>query len=407
MEPIRNFSTQHLYQNPVLGEHTGDRLGTGVNAPPTGMGAAMTRFGPYQLPNRFMLAPMAGVSEMPFRVLALEMGAALCPTELVSAQGVFRVNARTLRYLRSNPDVERPFCLQLFGGEPEVMAQAATVAKKWGASIIDINMGCPVKKVTRSGAGSALLVDPPRAAEIVRQIRAATGLPVSAKIRLGWDAHSKNYLHMADTLGEAGVVALAVHARTRAQGYSGRADWSAIAELKRHVGCAFSIIGNGDVKSVADAHRMLDETSCDFVMIGRGALGNPWIFRELAGGERPDPEERCAGVLRHFRAHLEFHVTERVQREVTLGQGGRDGLPLPPDEQHQRAELAAVKSFRKHLTWYAHGLHGASVFRNQVNQMETAREVETAARAFFVAAAVDAIAAAMSDADCDLGAALG
>src|SRR5262249_58645848 len=174
----------------------------------------MPAIGPYDLPNPYILPPMAGVSEMPFRVLAFKMGAALCPTELVSAQGLFRANSRTLRYLRHDAEVERPYSLQIFGGEPEAMAQAALIGKQWGAQIIDINMGCPVKKVTKNGAGSALLCDPVRAAAIVRAIRAATGLPVTAKIRSGWDAMHRNYVEMAAALEEAGCVGLAVHPRT-------------------------------------------------------------------------------------------------------------------------------------------------------------------------------------------------
>src|SRR5277367_1457423 len=182
-------------------------------------------FGPYRLPNPYVLAPMAGVSEQPFRVLAFRLGAALCTTELVSAQGLLRASARTLRYLRHDAVVEHPYSLQVFGGDPEAMAQAALVGQRWGAEVIDINMGCPVKKVTRNGAGSALLCDPERASAIVRAIRTATGLPVTAKIRSGWDAHHRNYLEMAEQLEDAGCIALAVHPRTRAQGYSGSADW--------------------------------------------------------------------------------------------------------------------------------------------------------------------------------------
>src|SRR3954454_16687993 len=193
----------------------------------------MLPIGPYTLRNRWILAPMAGVSEMPFRVLAFQMGAALCPTELVSAQGLMRLSARTMRYLRHDENVEQPYSLQIFGGEPEVMAQASLVGKQHGAQIIDINMGCPVKKVTKTGAGSGLLCDPPRAAELVKQISAATGLPVTVKIRAGWDASTRNFLQMADVLGSAGVAALAIHPRTRAQGYSGHADWSCIAALKK------------------------------------------------------------------------------------------------------------------------------------------------------------------------------
>lgn len=320
----------------------------------------MPTLGPFTLKNPYVLAPMAGVSEQPFRVLAFELGAALCPTELVSAQGLMRANARTLKYLRHDPQVERPYSLQLFGGEPEAMAKAALMGKEYGAELIDINMGCPVKKVTRSGAGSALLCDPPRAAEIIRQVHAATGLPVTAKIRSGWDHHSRNYLALGEALEQAGCAAIAVHPRTRAQGYSGKADWSVIGELKKRL--SIPIIGNGDVKSPEDARRMQESTGCDFVMVGRAALGNPWIFRQLLGGPAPSAQERCELVLRHFQEHVRF-----------VGE-----------------ELAAVRAFRRHLGWYSHGLHGASAFRNLVNRFERAEQVEQQVRAFFAQAEADA-----------------
>lgn len=314
----------------------------------------MLPIGPHVLPNPFMLAPMAGVSEMPFRVIAFQMGAALCTTELVSAQGLMRTTPRTLRYLRHDQNVEKPYSLQVFGGEADVMAKASLVGKEWGADIIDVNMGCPVKKVTKTGAGSALLCDPSRAADVVRSIRELTGLPVTAKIRSGWDHHSRNYLEMADALQKAGCAALAVHPRTRAQGYSGQADWSVITDLKKHIQ-GMPIIGNGDVKTVADAKRMLETTGCDYVMIGRGALGNPWIFRQLLGGPGPTMEERAKLVLEHFEAHLAF-----------VGE-----------------EIYAVRQFRKHLAWYAHGLKGASAFRNAVNTMETSESVRSHVSRFF------------------------
>jgi nifR3 family TIM-barrel protein len=353
----------------------------------------MLSIGPYHLANPFMLAPMAGVSEKPFRVIAFELGASLCPTELISAQGLFRINARTLRYLRFDPKVESPYSLQLFGGEPEVMGEAARVAQHHGAQIIDINMGCPVKKVTKSGAGSALLCDPPRAADIVRHIKAATGLPVTAKIRSGWDANSKNALEMADALGAAGIAALACHPRTRSQGYSGRADWAVIEDLKRHVGSAFPIIGNGDVRSVADAQKLVEQTGCDFVMIGRGALGNPWLFRQLAGGPPPTNEERCTLVLRHLREHLAF---------VAEGRVSKDGAPI----DLVKGETMAVRSFRNHLAWYAHGLFGAAQFRARINALETAQAVETAVQQFFLGASADGNASSEPE-DIDYQAALG
>jgi tRNA-dihydrouridine synthase B len=337
----------------------------------------MLRLGPYTLPNPFILAPMAGVSEKPYRVLAFRMGAALCPTELVSSQGLMRTNQRTLKYLRFDPEVERPYSLQIFGGEPESMARAAVIGKEYGAQIIDINMGCPVKKVTKNGAGSALLCEPSRAADLVRAIREATGLPVTCKIRSGWDAHTLNYLQVAGQLFEAGCAALAIHPRTRAQGYSGQADWRVIADLKRHFP-ERPIIGNGDVKTPADARRMLESTGCDFVMIGRAALGNPWIFRELLGGPPPTPEERCELVLEHLAAHVEFV-----------------GEVLP-----------AVRSFRKHLAWYAHGLHGAALFRSEVNQLDSLEAVRDAVCRFFVSAHADPHAPE-EEQDVDYRAALG
>lgn len=304
---------------------------------------------------------MAGVSEMPFRVLAFRMGAGLCTTELVSAQGLFRVNARSLRYLKHDEVVESPYSLQIFGGVPEVMARAAVTGKQWGAHIIDINMGCPVKKVTKTGAGSGLLCDVPRAADLIRQVREATGLPVTAKIRLGWDDATKNYLDVADALGAAGVAALAMHPRTRAQGYAGKADWSAIARLVRHVNGAFPVIGNGDVLSPADAHRMAETTGCDAVMIGRGALGNPWIFRELTGGLPPTAEERATVILQHLREQISFLGNEEL----------------------------AVRTFRKHLSWYSKGLLGAAGFRATVNQLVHAADVERAVGEFFGASTPD------------------
>ena len=336
----------------------------------------MQTIGPHLLPGRFLLAPMAGVSELPFRIIALRLGAAACPTELVSAQGLMRANARTAKYLRHDAAVERPFWVQIFGGEPEVMARAALMAKDFGAGMIDLNMGCPVKKVTKSGAGSALLCDVARAAAIVRAIIDTTRLPVTAKIRSGWDHASRNYLEVASALEEAGCAALAVHPRTRAQGYSGAADWSVIAEVKRQAK-RMPIIGNGDVKTPADARRMLETTGCDFVMVGRGALGNPWLFRELEGGPPASPQERCETVLEHFRAQLAF----------------------------MNSEEHGVRAFRKHLAWYARGLHGAAAFRAEAVRLETAAQVDAAVRKFFAAAEGDAADA--GDEDLDLGAALG
>jgi len=317
------------------------------------------RFGDIELKSKWILAPMAGVSEMPFRRLAFRYGAGLCPTELVSAEGLIRASARTLRYLTRDEEVERPFSVQIFGGNPDSMARAAVVAKEHGADIIDVNMGCPVPKVFKNGAGCALMADPTRAAEIVRRIREATGLPVTAKIRAGIDSRRINCVEVGLALQEAGCAAIALHPRTRAQGYSGRADWSLIRRLKEAL--EIPVIGNGDVRTVADAHRMLEETGCDAVMIGRGALGNPWLFRQLLGGPPPTAEERHRVVLEHFEAHVTFREDPR----------------------------AAVRTFRNHIGWYSRGLVGAAAFRARAMELESVDEVRRALDAFFSTAVPD------------------
>ncbi|HEY1100762.1 MAG TPA: tRNA dihydrouridine synthase DusB, partial [Myxococcota bacterium] len=292
-----------------------------------------------------LLAPMAGVSEMPYRTMCLEMGAALATTELVSASGIKYKNRRTRQYMTFDRERERPYSLQLFGGQPDVMAEAARAGMEHGADIIDINMGCPVKKVTGTGAGSALSSDPARAASLVEAMRKACddAIPITAKIRLGWDEKSINAVEMAKVLEGAGCAALAIHARTRAAGYSGVADWSRLAEVKAAV--KMPIIGNGDVVTVADAQRMVRETNVDAVMIGRGALGNPWVFLGAKDGKdtpAPTASERLALIMRHYAEHVAFHEL------------------LDDDEQrkllHTAPALMATKTFRQHLVWYSRGL---------------------------------------------------
>jgi tRNA-dihydrouridine synthase B len=335
------------------------------------------RIGPHELATRWVLAPMAGISEKPFRSLAFRMGAGLCPTELVSAEGLMRASARTLRYLRRDPAWERPFSVQVFGGRPEVLAEAAKVARDHGADIIDVNMGCPVPKVTKSGAGCALMAEPSRAAEVIARIAGSTGLPVTAKIRSGIDAQHLSFLEVGRALQDAGCAALAIHPRTRVQGYAGRANWEHIRELKAAL--RIPVIGNGDVISVEDAHRMLATTGCDAVMIGRGALGNPWIFRELAGGPAATLAERGEVTLAHFDEHLEFCGDER----------------------------RAVHQFRKHVGWYTRGLVGAAAFRARVMTLEPAVEVRRELEGFFGAAELDHRSAAADDDGVDYRAAYG
>jgi tRNA-dihydrouridine synthase B len=311
----------------------------------------MLKIGPYTLKNPFILAPMAGVSQLPFRRLALRMGAGLAPTELVSAKGLFFDSVRTCAYLIHDREIETPFCVQLFGGEAESMAHAALKAMAMGAQIIDINMGCPVKKVTKIHAGSALLCDYLRATHIVQAMLKSTGykIPITAKIRSGWDSENLNFLEVGKALEEAGISALTIHPRTRAQGYSGKANWAHIAELKQHL--HIPVIGNGDVTGLVDATAMRQMTGCDGVMIGRAALGNPWIFRALAQNDAMDvvtADERWQMVKEHLHAHFDLHR----QIFTTI-----KPVNKPFDEMH------VIHSFRSHLIWYSKGLIGGSKFR--------------------------------------------
>lgn len=320
------------------------------------------RIGPHTIDVPILLAPMAGVSEAPFRRIALSMGAGLAPTELVSAKGLEFGNARTEAYLRHDPEVEPILAVQVYGGEPSAMARAAEIAVERGARIIDVNMGCPVKKVTRHGAGSALMCDAARAAEIVAGIRAriGDGVPVTAKIRAGWDETRRNAPELARALEDAGLAAITVHPRTRQQGYSGNADWSLIGAVKRSV--SIPVIANGDIGGVEAADRAVEETGCDAVMIGRAALGNPWIFRRLLAAHRgmplpspPAPAEKRDVLLDHLEALIE----------------------------HVEDEGRAIKKFRQHIVWYSRGLSDAAVFRERVMGLIDRERVSETVDEFF------------------------
>lgn len=332
-------------------------------APTEGLaGLGPLQLGPHTIETPILMAPMAGVSEAPYRVIALEMGAGATPTELVSAKGLQYGNARTQEYLTHDPAEEPQLWVQVFGGDPDAMAVGAEHAVKRGARLLDINMGCPVKKVTRNGAGSALMTDPARAAAIVRAMREVVGddVPVTAKIRAGWDHHNQNAAEVGRALEEAGAAAIAIHPRTRTQGYSGTANWAITRELVEAV--KVPVIANGDVFSVEDADRVVRETGCAAVMVGRAALGNPWIFRALAAAHAgrpapaaPGPDELVQGILRHFADHLE-HVGD---------------------------EARGLKKFRQHLIWYSRGMRGGAAFRERAMQIETREGVEDAVRGFF------------------------
>jgi len=330
------------------------------------------RIGPHTFSGRFFLAPLAGVSDRPFRAICREMGAAFAYTEMVSAHGLVHASAQTRSYLDRAPD-ENPFAVQIFAAEPEVLARGAAAAVAEGAGIVDINMACPVRKVCGTGAGAALARDPRAVEEAVRRVARAVPVPVTVKIRAGWDGGSVNCVAVARGAEAGGAAAVALHGRTRAQGYSGRADWSLIRAVKEAV--AIPVLGSGDVWSAADALRMRRETGCDAVLVARGACGNPWIFRELRAAERgeapagpPTRDEWVATVLRHVRLQVEHRA--RQER----------GEPGPAAESH------AVRELRKHLLWYTRGLRGGAQFRREASSVDSVSGVEALVERHFPAA---------------------
>lgn len=313
--------------------------------------------GSLKLENNLLLAPMAGITNLPMRLLARECGASLCFTEMVSVNGLVREGKKTYELLRSAP-LDHPLGIQLFGDDPALLAEGARLAEGYG-ELIDINMGCPVKKVVGSGAGSALMQEPAKVGAIVRETRKATKLPLTIKIRAGWSAAEPTFLEIAHIAEEEGCDAITLHPRSRCQMFTGKADWSRIAELKSAV--KLPVIGSGDIFTPLDALEMLNLTGCDGVMVARGALGNPWIFREalnLMAQREPCPPtlaERCALAIRHL--------------EMFMALAG---------------ERIALVEMKKHLAWYAKGLPGAAQFRGEVNRLETKDELLKATKEFFL-----------------------
>jgi hypothetical protein len=317
------------------------------------------KIGRLQLANNIILAPMAGITDLPYRLVMKRFGAALVFTEMVSANGLIRSGLRTRELLRSTPQ-ESPLGIQLFGDDPEVLADAAGLVQKNG-DLLDINLGCPVNKVIRSGAGSALLRDSRKVGRIVAAVRRATEIPLTVKIRSGWDSESVNFLEIARIAVAEGAEAVTLHPRTRSQGFGGRADWDQIRLLKENL--SVPVIGSGDIFTAGDALTMLRDTGCDGVMIGRGGYGNPWLIRDiitlLAGDEAapPTPEERLEMAELHFDLFTRFFGSKK-----------------------------AVFDMRKHLCWYAHGLPGAAAFRSLVNQVQSVAELRRAMTDFFASA---------------------
>lgn len=297
------------------------------------------------------LAPMAGVADRTFRELCRRWGAAYTVSELVSAKAVTLGDRKSQEYLVVT-DGERPVGTQLFGSDPETMAAAAVKAASFGPDFIDINMGCPAPKVAASGGGALLMQDPVKAAAIVKAVAKAVDLPVTVKMRSGWDADSVNAVELAKRCEDAGAAAVTVHARTRMQMYAPSADWTILTKVKQAVG--IPVIGNGDVTDAKTASRMYEETGCDFVMVGRAAMGAPWIFSQInayigEGRILPDPPvaKRMLVLLEQAKATAE-----------------------------EKGERVAMREMRKHAAWYMRGLRGAAEFRRRSGSLSTFGELE-------------------------------
>ena len=310
----------------------------------------MTRIGSVQLANQVVLAPLAGITDLPFRRLAKDHGCGLVYSEMISSNGLVYNSGKTRQMLASDP-AEKPLAVQIFGAGPSIMAQAAREVAASGADIIDINFGCSVKKVIKTGAGAALMRTPELAEAVIRAVREAISIPLTIKIRSGWDSSGKDAFALLEIAEKSGVDAIAVHPRTAGQGFGGRADWRLIAEIKKRA--TMPVIGNGDIKSAGDARIMLEETGCDAVMIGRAAIGNPWIISEtvalLAGGAPPthSMQDRCDAMHRY--------LIEAVSRYG----------------EHQ-----ACRMMRSRLGWFVKGLPRSSHFRESIKQISTRRKAE-------------------------------
>jgi nifR3 family TIM-barrel protein len=364
-------------------------------APRLSQGGAVkpVKLGPLTLPNRYFLAPLAGVSDWPFRLLCREMGASIAHTEMISSHGLVHGGDQTLSYLERPPD-ERPFAIQVFGHIAEVLAEGARVAvEKYGPiDAVDINMGCPVKKVCCHGAGAAMLKEPSVVERAVRKVvDAVAPLPVTVKLRAGWDEEHRNAPEIAKACEQGGAVAVGLHPRTRAQMYRGRADWALIAATKKAV--KIGVWGSGDLFSAHDARRMLEETGADAARIARGACGHPWIFRELLALERG--EEPPEVTVQEWRAMILRHVDLAVQEKqgrfrVVRPEGAPRPRPYRENGGHAHFELnaddaerAAVRELRKHLLWYTRGRRGGLGFRRLAPDLHTAGDVRRALDRFF------------------------
>ena len=320
---------------------------------------SVLKIGTVELENQVMLAPMAGVTDLPFRLLCKEQGAGLLCMEMVSAKAIMYNNKNTEALMEIHPE-EMPVSLQLFGSDPDIISEMAKRIEERPFAILDINMGCPMPKIVNNGEGSALMKNPALVGEIVRKTVKAIQKPVTVKIRKGFDDEHTNAVEIARIAEDAGAAAITVHGRTREQYYTGSADWDIIARVKEAV--SIPVIGNGDVRDVQSARKMLDETGCDGIMIGRAAQGNPWIFRQITryledGTEtaRVSPQEMKEVILRH--ADLQLAV---------------------------KGEYTGIREMRKHVSWYTTGLPYSARFRQQVNEMQTMEQLRESVEMLFL-----------------------
>ena len=300
--------------------------------------------------NNVFLAPMAGVTDMPFRRICRRMGAGLVCSEMVSAKGLWYNDKKTPILMRISDD-ERPCAIQIFGSDADIMAEVIPRVMAFKPDIIDINMGCPTPKIVNNGDGSALLKAPEKIGEIVRKVADASPVPVTVKIRSGWDSGSVNAVEVAKIIEQSGAAAITVHGRTRSQQYTGSADRDIIRQVKAAVN--IPVIGNGDIKSAADAKRMIDETGCDGVAVARGAEGNPFIFRQIneyfktgAVTFKPSPRERLMVMTEHIDSLIE-----------------------------EKGEYIGIREARKHIAWYIKGLSGAARLKGRIFTIERAEEM--------------------------------
>lgn len=309
------------------------------------------KIGNVEIENSLALGPMAGVTDLPFRLLCKEQGAGLLCMEMVSAKGIMYNNKNT-KFLLTIDERERPVSLQLFGSDPDIISEQAKRIEELPFDILDINMGCPVPKIVNNGDGSALMKNPLLAGEIIEKTARAIQKPVTVKIRKGFDEEHINAVEMAHIAQESGAAAIAVHGRTREQYYSGKADWEIIRKVKEAV--KIPVIGNGDVWTPQDAIDMRKQTGCDGVMIGRGAQGNPWIFKQILHYEqtgelleKPSPQEVTEMILRHAKMQMEF-----------------------------KGEYIGMREIRKHAAWYTAGYKNSAKLRGKINETETYEELK-------------------------------